>query len=49
MDNPSIVGTAISSVQVSVDGSVEGTATYGLSRPAVCAVYSSRPDYSNVG
>jgi hypothetical protein len=49
LDNASVVGTAISSVQVKVDGSVVGTATYGFSRPDVCAVYPGRPGCPNVG
>ena len=49
IDNTSAVGTAISSVQVKVDGTVVGTATYGLSRPDVCAVYPGRPGCPNVG
>jgi hypothetical protein len=46
---PAAVGTAISSVQVKVDGSVVGTATYGISRPDVCAAYPGRPGCPNVG
>jgi len=49
IDNTSAVGTAISSVQVKVDGTVVGTATYGSSRPDVCAVYPGRPGCPNVG
>jgi hypothetical protein len=49
IDNTSAVGTAISSVQVKVDGSVVGTATYGVSRPDVCADYPGRPGCPNVG
>ena len=49
MDNAAAVGTAISSVQVMVDGTVVGTATYGISRPDVCAVYPGRPGCPNVG
>src|SRR6202035_2665045 len=49
VDNASVVGTAISSVQVKVDGSVVGTATYGSSRSDVCAVYPGRPGCPNVG
>jgi hypothetical protein len=49
IDNSSGVGTAISSVQVKVDGTVVGTATYGISRPDVCAVYPGRPGCPNVG
>ena len=43
------MGTAISSVQVKVDGTVVGTATYGISRADVCAVYPGRPGCPNVG
>jgi len=49
VDNASVVGTAISSVQVKVDGTVAGSATYGLSRPDVCAAYPGRPGCPNVG
>ena len=49
IDNAAAVGTAISNVQVNVDGIVVGTATYGLSRPDVCAVYPGRPSCPNVG
>ncbi len=49
IDNSSAVGTAISSVQVKVDGTIVGTATYGISRPDVCAVYPGRPGCPNVG
>jgi hypothetical protein len=49
VDNAAAVGTAISSVQVKVDGTVAGTATYGLSRPHVCAVYPGRLGCPNVG
>jgi len=49
IDNTSAVGTAINSVQVKVDGSVVGTATYGLSRPDVCAAFPGRPGCPNVG
>jgi Bacterial Ig domain len=49
LDNSSVVGTAISSVQVKVDGTVVGTATYGFSRPDVCAVLAGRPGCPNVG
>jgi hypothetical protein len=49
VDNAFAVGTAISIVQVQVDGTVVGTATYGLSRPDVCAVYPGRPRCPNVG
>ena len=49
IDNTSAVGTAISSVQVKVDGTAVGTATYGVSRPDVCAVFPGRPGCPNVG
>jgi hypothetical protein len=40
---------AISSVAIAVDGASFGNATYGVSRPDVCAVYSNRPGCPNVG
>jgi hypothetical protein len=49
VDNATTVGTAIGSVQVKVDGAVVGTATYGVSRPDVCAAYQGRPGCPNVG
>jgi hypothetical protein len=49
VDNASVVETAISSVQVKVDGIVVGTATYGSSRSDVCAAYPGRPGCPNVG
>jgi hypothetical protein len=49
IDNTTSVGTAISSIQVKVDGVLVGNATYGLSRPDVCAVYAGRPGCPNVG
>ena len=49
IDNASSVGTAIGSVQVSVDGVVAGNATYGVSRPDVCAAFPGRPGCPNVG
>jgi hypothetical protein len=49
IDNAAAVGTAIGSVQVKVDGTVVGNATYGSSRPDVCAVYPSRVGCPNVG
>jgi hypothetical protein len=49
IDNISTVGTAISSVQVKVDGTLVGTATYGASRPDVCAAFPGRPGCPNVG
>ncbi|MGB7759905.1 MAG: SBBP repeat-containing protein [Bryobacteraceae bacterium] len=49
IDNASTVGTAISAVEVLVDGTAVGAATYGINRPDVCAVYPSRPGCPNVG
>jgi hypothetical protein len=49
LDNTSVAGVAISSVQVKVDGNVVGSATYGSSRPDVCSVYAGRPGCPNVG
>ena len=49
IDNTSSVGTAIGSVQVAVDGAKVGNATYGSSRPDVCAAYPGRPGCPNVG
>jgi hypothetical protein len=40
---------ALNSVQVKVDGTVMGTATYGSSRPDVYAAYPGRPGCPNVG
>src|SRR5258706_293518 len=49
VDNASAVGTAISSVQVKVDGVTVGTATYGSIRTDVCNAYPSRPGSPDVG
>jgi len=49
VDNGTVVGTAINSVQVKVDGTVIGAAAYGSSRADVCAVYVGRPGCPNVG
>jgi uncharacterized protein (TIGR03437 family) len=49
IDNTGTIGTAISAVQVLVDGTAVGTATYGLSRPDVCYVYPGRAGCPNVG
>jgi N-acetylmuramoyl-L-alanine amidase len=49
IDNDSAVGTAIGSIRVLVDGTSMGTATYGASRPDVCAAYPDRPGCPNVG
>ena len=47
--NTSGIGTAIGSVQVLVDGAKAGNATYGSTRPDVCAAYPGRPGCPNVG
>ena len=49
IDNTARIGTAIASVQVQVDGSTVGTATYGIMRSDVCTVYPGRPGCPNVG
>jgi hypothetical protein len=49
VDNGAVVGTAINSVQVKVDGTLIGTAAYGSSRADVCAVFVGRPGCPNVG
>jgi hypothetical protein len=49
IDSTTSVGTPITSVQVKVDGTVVGNATYGLPRPDVCGVYPGRPGCPNVG
>jgi len=49
LDNTTSVGTAIGSVQVKVDGTSVGSATYGNNRPDVCNVYPGRPGCPNVG
>jgi hypothetical protein len=41
--------SAISSVIVSVDGALVGTANYGINRNDVCAAYPGRPGCPNVG
>jgi len=45
----SSTGTAIGSVQVKVDGTLVGIATYGVARPDVCAAFPNRPGCPNVG
>jgi hypothetical protein len=47
--NTTAVGTLINNVQILVDGSLAGTATYGNSRPGVCTAYPGRPGCPNVG
>jgi hypothetical protein len=49
IDSASTVGTAITSVQVKVDGAAVGSAAYGISRPDVCAAYPGRPGCPKVG
>jgi hypothetical protein len=49
IDNTTTVGTAISSVQVELDGTLVGNAVYGSSRVDVCQVYPGRPGCPNVG
>ncbi len=49
IDNTSTIGSAIGSVQIQVDGSNVGTATYGISRPDVCSAFPGRPGCPNVG
>lgn len=49
LDSVAGIGTAISDVQVKVDGVVVGNATYGISRPDACAAYPGRPGCPNVG
>ena len=49
IDNVTTVGTTIGQVQIQVDGSTVGTATYGANRGDVCAVYPGRPGCPNVG
>jgi hypothetical protein len=49
LDNATGIGSAISSVQIIVDGVVVGAATYGAPRADVCAAYPGRPGCPNVG
>ena len=49
IDNKAAVGTAINTIQVLVDGSAVGTATYGISRSDVCTAYPNRPGCPDVG
>ena len=49
INSTSSVGTAISKVEVQIDGATVGTATYGLSRPDVCAAFPGRAGCPNVG
>jgi uncharacterized protein (TIGR03437 family) len=42
-------GTAITMVQVSVDGQLKANASYGGTRPDVCVAYPGRPGCPNVG
>jgi N-acetylmuramoyl-L-alanine amidase len=49
LDNTTAVGTAITAVQVKVDGALLGSASYGLPRSDVCTAYAGRPGCPNVG
>jgi len=49
IDNASTVGTAITNVQVKVDGAAGSNATYGVMRPDVCLAYPGRPGCPAVG
>jgi uncharacterized protein (TIGR03437 family) len=49
IDSTTSIGTAIKSVDVSVDGVRAGSATYGASRPDVCGAYPGRAGCPNVG
>jgi hypothetical protein len=50
IENTATVGAnAVSSVKVFADNTQVGTATYGISRPDVCAAYPGRPGCPNVG
>jgi len=49
LDNTTMVGTAISTVQVKVDGVVVGYASYGTARADVCNAFPDRPGCPNVG
>jgi hypothetical protein len=49
IDNTTAVGTAISGVQVKIDGVAVGAATYGTARADVCSVFPGRPGCPNVG
>jgi len=49
LDNVTSAGTAISNVKVLVDGTVVGTANYGISRVDACTAYPGRPGCPNVG
>jgi exo-beta-1,3-glucanase (GH17 family) len=49
VDNANGPGTAIASVQVSIDGVPVGSASYGFPRADVCAALPGRPGCPNVG
>jgi hypothetical protein len=49
IDSSAGIGTAINGVRVFLDGTLVGIATYGISRPDVCAIYPGRPGCPNVG
>ena len=49
IDNTTSIGAVIGNVQILVDGTLSGTATYGTNRTDVCAAYPGRPGCPNVG
>ncbi|HEY3838198.1 MAG TPA: Ig-like domain-containing protein, partial [Bryobacteraceae bacterium] len=49
IDNSAMVGSAIGSVAIQVDGNTVGLANYGSNRGDVCAQYPGRPGCPNVG
>ena len=49
IDNTTSIGTAIGSVQILVDGTAVGVATYGTNRADVCTTYPGRVGCPNVG
>jgi hypothetical protein len=49
IDSTTSIGTAIANVQIKVDGTVVGLASYGVNRSDVCSVYPGRPGCPNVG
>jgi hypothetical protein len=49
IDNATQAETPVQSVTMSIDGNIQGAASYGVSRPEVCSVYNDRPGCPNVG
>src|SRR5207248_3334114 len=49
IDNAMVCGTAISKVEVFLEGTKLGNAAYGQNRPDVCAAFGPRPGCPNVG